>query len=157
VDWLSWVPLQEATLLFVLRGNRVLLIHKKRGLGAGNINAVGGRLDPGETPLQAAIRETREELCIDPLNVTECGELAFQFVDGLSIHCTVFRATGYTGVPTETGEARPLWVDRDAIPYHRMWADDALWVPLMLSGTRFKGRFIFDGSEMLDSVLETGA
>lgn len=155
LDWTAWVPQQHATLLFVRRGQRLLLIHKKRGLGAGNISAVGGRLEPGETPLQAVRRETEEELCIQPLEVSACGELAFQFVDGLSIFVTVFKATGYTGVPTETDEARPLWVDVDAVPYDSMWADDALWVPLMLSDISFKGRFIFDESTMLDFVLAT--
>ena len=50
VDWESWIPEQRATLLFVVKDGQVLLIHKKRGLGAGKINAPGGRLDPGETP-----------------------------------------------------------------------------------------------------------
>jgi 8-oxo-dGTP diphosphatase len=155
LDWQAWEPEQRATLLFVLRGSRVLLIHKKRGLGAGKINAVGGRLDPGETPHQAALRETDEELCIQPIEVTECGDLSFQFIDGLSIFVTVYQATDYVGVPTETDEARPLWFDINQIPYDRMWADDALWVPLMLKGTGFSGRFIFDENEMLDSVLDT--
>ena len=45
IDWTTWQPQQRATLLFVIQGNQVLLIHKKRGLGAGNINGPGGRLE----------------------------------------------------------------------------------------------------------------
>src|SRR5687768_9308070 len=85
VEWDTWAPTDRATLLFVLDGDRVLLIRKQRGLGAGKINGPGGRLDPGETPLQAAVREVEEELCITPTGVRQCGELLFQFVDGYSL------------------------------------------------------------------------
>ena len=41
-------------------GGQVLLIRKKRGLGAGKINGPGGKLDPGETFAQTAVREVQE-------------------------------------------------------------------------------------------------
>jgi len=139
----------------VVRDGEVLLIHKKRGLGAGNINGPGGRLEPGETPRGAAIREVEEELCITPEAVSHCGELSFQFVDGLSIHCTVFRAESHTGTPQETDEAIPLWTPVDKIPYDKMWEDDRYWLPLMLENTPFTGLFLFDKHRMLDHRLET--
>jgi 8-oxo-dGTP diphosphatase len=148
VDWNAWKPQQRATLLFVIRDGKILLIHKKRGLGAGKINAPGGRIDAGETPLEAAIREVREELRITPVGVRQRGELRFQFVDGLSLHGYVFMATDCEGEPQETEEAKPLWTSVDEIPYHRMWADDRLWLPLMLEGHYFEGRFLFDGDAM---------
>ena len=149
INWSTWKPVETATLLFVLRDGHVLLIHKKRGLGAGKINGPGGRLEPGESPKECAIREVQEELCVTPSGVEPCGELFFQFMDGHSIHGFVFTATDCDGEPTETDEAAPLWVLRDEIPYDRMWADDRLWMPLMLEGTRFSGRFLFDGDTML--------
>ena len=156
IDWKAWVPQQRATLLFVIRGGQILLIRKKRGLGAGKINGPGGRIDPGETPLEAAIREVQEELCVTPTGVRDCGELRFQFLDGLSLHGYVFTATDCDGDPRETEEATPLWTPIDAIPYDEMWADDRLWVPLMLAGTRFDGRFLFDGDRMLGFEVESG-
>ena len=62
IDWQRWEPDEHATLCFVIRGGEILLIRKKRGLGAGKINGPGGRLEPGETALDCAVRETREEL-----------------------------------------------------------------------------------------------
>ncbi len=154
IDWAQWTPQQRATLLFVIRDGQILLIHKKRGLGAGNINGPGGRLEPGETPRQAAIREVQEELCITPQAVQFRGELKFQFVDGLSIHCSVFTAPRFSGTPTETDEAIPLWVPLDAIPYDQMWADDRIWIPLMLQQHPFRGCFVFDADRMLDHHIE---
>jgi len=149
IDWSRWKAKERATLLFVRRGRRILLIHKKKGLGAGKLNGPGGRLEPGETPRQAAIREVREELRVTPTGVKSAGELCFQFTDGLSIHGYVFTATGCCGTPQETSEATPVWLPEDALPYHRMWADDRVWMPLVLAGRRFVGRFLFDGDQML--------
>src|SRR6056297_3590493 len=135
IDWDAWAPQQRATLMFIVREGRILLIHKKRGLGAGKINGAGGRLEAGETPVQAACREMEEELCIRPRKPVRAGTLAFQFLDGLSLGVTVFYAKAYEGRPTETDEAIPLWFDRGAIPYGKMWDDDTLWMPLMLNAT----------------------
>ena len=63
VDWDDWRGEMHATLMFVLRDGRILLIEKKRGLGAGKINGPGGKIEPGETPLQAVMRETGCHCC----------------------------------------------------------------------------------------------
>lgn len=150
----DWKPVERATLMFVIQNGQILLIEKKRGLGAGKVNGPGGRLDPGETPEQCAIRETEEELLITPTGVAFAGELMFLFtgdnkLSGHSIHGYVYTATGFTGTPTETSEAVPLWTPVDAIPYAKMWQDDALWLPLMLEGKKFVGKFLFDEDRML--------
>ncbi|MEK7729238.1 MAG: 8-oxo-dGTP diphosphatase [candidate division KSB1 bacterium] len=157
IDWSTWQPEQRATLVFVVCAGRVLLIHKKRGLGAGKINGPGGRIDPGETELACAVREVQEELRITPVGLEPSGELFFQFTDGLAIHVTVFKAAGYVGEPEETEEAKPLWVAENEIPYEQMWADDRLWIPLMLAGKKFEGRFLFDEDAMLGHELKIGS
>lgn len=155
VDWESWQPQQRATLLFVIRNGQVLLIDKKRGLGAGKVNGPGGRLDPGETPEEAAIREVQEELAVTPTGVRPSGQLAFQFVDDFSIHVYVFKADGLIGEPKETDEAVPRWTPIDAIPYDRMWEDDRFWFPMLLKDEPFFGRFLFDGDTMLGYELKS--
>ncbi|MBI4678037.1 MAG: 8-oxo-dGTP diphosphatase [Elusimicrobia bacterium] len=149
IDWETWEPAEHATLCFVVRGGSILLIRKKRGLGAGYYNGPGGRVDPGETPLQSAIREVSEELRVTPTGVEEAGELWFHFLDGYRLFVTVFRAASCQGEPRETDEAVPRWFRTDALPYDEMWADDPHWLPLMLAGKRFRGRFVFDGKKML--------
>ena len=149
IDWSTWVPGMHATLLFVFRDDEVLLIRKKRGLGAGKINGPGGKIDPGETPEQCAVREVEEELRIRAREVSEIGLLRFQFVDGLSILCHVFRAESFDGIPVETGEAIPLWTKLNAIPYDEMWADDRMWFHHLAAKRKFVGNFEFDGDAML--------
>ena len=153
IDWESWRAADPATLLFVIADDRALLIRKKRGLGAGKINAPGGRIEPGETALDAAVREVQEEVRITPRQVAEYGTLSFQFVDGYSLLVHVFRADAWDGAPTETDEATPMWFATHALPYDEMWADDRLWVPHLLARRCFDGRFIFDGDLMVDHDL----
>lgn len=154
-DWTTWTPRERASLCFIQKGGQLLLIRKKRGLGAGKINAPGGRLESNETPQEAAIRETVEEVGVSPVAPRKRGELFFQFIDGLSIHCTVFLAFDCLGEPIETDEATPIWTSPEAIPFHEMWADDAQWLPLMLEGKSFRGYFVFDEEVMLSCRIDT--
>jgi 8-oxo-dGTP diphosphatase len=153
IDWSTWVPRDVAVLLFVIRGGEALLIRKKRGLGAGKINAPGGRIEPGETPEQAAVRETQEEVGVTPSTPERRGHLRFQFVDGYALECHVLVSAACEGDVYETDEAIPMWTALDALPYGEMWADDRMWLPLMLEGRTFRGRFVFDGETMLDHEL----
>jgi 8-oxo-dGTP diphosphatase len=119
IDWPAWTPVDRATLLFVVAGGRILLIREKRGLGAGKINGPGGRIEDGESALAGAVREVEEEIGVTPTEVSERGELSFQFVDGYSIHVRVFRAGGFRGEPLETDEAVPMWFPLERIPLRR--------------------------------------
>jgi len=150
VEWGSWEPGIRATLMFVVDegAGRVLLIHKKRGIGAGKINAPGGKIDPGESPVQSAVRECQEELHVTPLDPVKMGELRFVMSDLPDIHCHVFRAARWEGTPTETEEATPLWSPLSEIPYERMWEDDWHWLPHMLAGRKFDARFVFEGEKI---------
>ncbi|NBV34709.1 MAG: 8-oxo-dGTP diphosphatase, partial [Proteobacteria bacterium] len=150
MDWTTWIPSERANLCFIIKGGRVLLIHKKRGLGAGKINAPGGKLEPGETGLEAAIRETQEEVGVTPLHLEERGLLRFQFTDGYSLSCLVFVAHDLLGEPVSTPEADPIWVPVDEVPYTEMWADDREWLPTVLEGGTFTGSFLFDGERMVE-------
>jgi len=154
IDWPNWKPTEYANLCFVIRDGQILLIRKKRGLGAGKINGPGGRLEAGETAEQAAIRETQEEIGVTPTGLVSAGELFFEFLDGYKLHVAVFTASGCEGELCETDEATPLWIDLHTIPYHEMWQDDPHWLPLAVRGQRFRGFFVFDGESLLNHRIE---
>ncbi len=136
--------------MFVIKNGRVLLIRKKRGLGAGKINGPGGRLELDETPKECAIRETNEELIINPLNVRSAGELFFHAEDMPRIHGYIFVATDYEGTPSETDEAIPIWFNLSTIPFEEMWEDDRYWLPEVLNGQSVRGYFTFVNEQLLD-------
>lgn len=157
-------PTTRTCLCFILRGEEVLLIRKKRGSGAGKVNAPGGHLEPGESAHQAALREVQEEVGLLPCDVKEVGELWFYFVEKGSevseqqafselMHCTVFLASGHEGELQETEEALPFWCHHSQIPYHEMWEDDREWIPGMLEGRKFTGSYFFNEERMLSGHL----
>jgi len=155
IDWSQWQGEMLATILFIVKDGQILLIEKKRGLGAGKINGPGGKIDPGETALAAAIRETEEELCITPHAPRKLGELRFSMSDCPDILCHVYRADDFTGTPTETDEAVPVWTALDHIPYSRMWEDDQHWLPLLLDELPFLGCFVFEMDRLQWSEVRT--
>jgi 8-oxo-dGTP diphosphatase len=148
-NWQNWQPKDKAALCFILDGEQVLLIRKKRGLGAGKINAPGGRIEAYETPLQAAIRETVEETGLTPHALQPVADLSFVFTNGYSIHSSVFLARSFQGIAYETPEAIPIWFARQALPFHEMWQDDPYWVPHIFNGEFVKGYFIYEEDTLL--------
>jgi len=153
INWSGWQPVDTAVLTFIRVNGQTLLILKKRGLGRGKFNAPGGRLEAGEKPEQAAVRETQEEVGLTPTGLRLAGRLDFAFTDGYSLRCHVFTADACEGTLTETDEAAPFWCSEREIPYGRMWADDRIWIPLMLAGRPFEAQFVFDGDLMLWHLL----
>lgn len=156
VDWADWIPDIRATLMFIKRGDEVLLIHKLTGIGEGKVNGPGGKIDPGETAEQAVIRECEEELHITPLDAKKMGELCFAMSDIPDIHCHVYLAEEFEGTPTATVEADPFWCKISDIPYDRMWEDDQYWLGDMLAGNQFFARFIFECEDILWKDVQLG-
>jgi len=156
IDWELWIPKERAVIVYVCHNDRVLLINKKRGLGAGKVNAPGGHIEEGETPEQAAVRECREEVGLTPKGLELKGKLYFQFLDGLTMEGFVFTANSFTGTMVETDEADPFWCAIDKIPLDRMWEDDFYWLPQVLKGKTMDGRFIFDEDTMVSLKVTIG-
>lgn len=145
----GWAPDLTGTLLFVRDAERVLLMHKKRGHGAGRINAPGGKLEPDESPKACAIRETLEETGVTALDPTL--RATFKFVDLKQPQWLgyIFVADAHRGLAVETEEGVPFWCGVDCIPYDRMWEDDRHWLPRVLAGEHLEGEFLFDDARLL--------
>ncbi|MCK4797659.1 MAG: 8-oxo-dGTP diphosphatase [Spirochaetes bacterium] len=133
------------TLCIIHEHPRILLGLKKRGFGKGKWVGFGGKVEDGEEIETAAIRELEEETSLLAQEIERVGILDFEFNDDtedLEIH--VFRVHDYEGEPVETSEVRPQWFHVDEMPTDKMWADDILWFPLLFSGKKFRGRFLFE-------------
>ena len=149
----GWQPQFIGTLMFVCVQGKVLLIRKKRGHGAGKVNAPGGKVVLGETLLACALRETREEVGVRALEPVHMAVL--RFVDRVDPQWLghVFVAGNFAGTPVETDEAQPFWAPLDAIPYAGMWEDDRIWLPEILSGRPVRGDFLFESGRLLAHAL----
>ncbi|HEX7963626.1 MAG TPA: 8-oxo-dGTP diphosphatase [Candidatus Saccharimonadales bacterium] len=138
--------MKHVTLLFLRRDGELLLAMKKRGFGQGKWNGAGGKVEPGETPLAAAIRETEEEVGVTPKNPRKMAEIDFYLTSDPTFnnYAHVFVSTEWDGEPHETEEMRPQWFPENALPYDEMWGDDRSWLPQLLAGRRFTAMFTLD-------------
>ncbi len=134
-----------ATLTHVIVNEQILLIRKKRGFGSGFYNGPGGKIENGENIFSAAIREVKEEIGIIVENIRPSGILVFFFgtkeVPDWIVY--VFKTDSFKGEPIPSDEADPEWFSIFSIPYNKMWADDKIWLPLLLNDVKFLAFFLF--------------
>jgi 8-oxo-dGTP diphosphatase/2-hydroxy-dATP diphosphatase len=133
------------TLCMVMKDQKILLGMKKRGFGEGRWNGFGGKLEKEETIEDGAIRELKEEIGIQAIDLKKVGILNFSFEsipETLEVH--VFKTTNFIGEPQESEEMKPKWFSFEEIPFEKMWSDDKYWFPFLLQNKLFKGNFHFD-------------
>jgi len=138
------------TLCVIHQPPKILLGMKKRGFGAGRWNGFGGKLKKGETIEGALKRETIEEAGGEINNFDKVGIIEFEFKGNpeiLEVH--IFRASDFSGEPTESEEMKPQWFDQSELPFDNMWPDDIHWFPLFLVGKKFKGKFLFGENDVI--------
>lgn len=136
---------QLLTLCLPCQKDAVLLGMKKRGFGVGRWNGFGGKVASNETVTEAALRELKEEVDIVPTEFKKVGFLEFTFADSekvLEVH--IYKINAFSGTPKESEEMKPAWFKTSEIPFKQMWSDDEFWLPHLLSGDSFKGKFHFD-------------
>lgn len=142
-------------------GYRVLLGEKKKGLGLGKLVGPGGKLEPGETPAQAAVREVFEESGLRVLedDLVLLGRIRYEFPtrEAWSQVSWVFATRSWQGDIIESDELLLGWHRVDSIPFDRMWDDAKYWLPGVLASPDARDiierRFVFGAD--LSTVIES--
>jgi len=100
---------------------------------------------PGELPETGAVREMLEETGLRVNGLRFQGILNFYLGDSKALDQTVFLflSKRFTGKARRSVEGELKWFPINAIPYHEMWEDDRVWLPLLLDGKIFVGDFYF--------------
>ncbi len=146
---------KQFTICFIRNASRVLLAMKKRGFGAGRWNGYGGKVHDGEDIKTAARRELQEEAGLTAQNLEPVGILEFRFKSEPKeiLEAHIFNVGSFEGEPHETEEMKPRWFTVENIPYEQMWSADRHWLPLLLDGRKFRGRFFYL-DEASDVIIE---
>jgi len=152
--------MKDTTLILPIRDGQILLGMKKRGFGVGKLNGFGGKLNEGESIVEAAVRELKEEIGIVAKveNLKKMAELDFYFPHAEEdwdqmVH--VFLVEDWEGEPVESEEMGCEWHDLDKIPFDQMWDDDKFWLPKVLESRVIKGAFHFgeDNSTLTNQII----
>ena len=153
--------MQTATLFYLVNNGNVFLGLKQEKLGSGKYNGFGGRVDPGETIEQAALRELSEET--DRVKATEyryagCITYVFPKSPEWDQHVHIYVATKWEGEPRTTREMKDIQqFPIQNLRFERMWDNDKYWLQHVLKGGSVSGIVTHDGTNTLSKELELRA
>lgn len=130
-----------ATICYVDNGKELLLLHrnkKENDVHAGKWVSVGGKLEPGETPEECAIREIKEETGLTVRHPRWIGHITFpEFTPGHDWYCYVFRATDFDGELIDCDEGTLAWVPYDQVLDMPTWEGDLVFLRWILEHRAF--------------------
>lgn len=149
----------EASLVYLFKDDHVLMMHrvkKEKDLHKGKWNGLGGKLEPAESPEESAIRELKEESGYDIHSLKFAGHLFFPKFDKQENDWSVFVFTSddFTGVQLEnTPEGELKWIHKDKLLELNLWEGDKYFLPKLLSGAKFLGKFNYMDGGLVDFTL----
>lgn len=76
----------------------------------------GGKVEPGETPQQALVRELREELHIEAQVGTELARYEHDYPSGSRVHLLFFSVNQFSGEPEAQVFEQIRWADLRELP-----------------------------------------
>jgi len=138
--------LHKAVIVFIMFGDLVLLAKKTKKIGKGLWNGYGGGIEEGETPEDAAVRETSEEsggVTIKKEDLLKVADTYFHNTteDGTAfvLNAVVYIVKKHNGTPSDTEEmVDPTWFNKNNLPLDKMMPADKIWVPIVMSGKKIK-------------------
>lgn len=146
-------PMRETVAGYLIRngerGEEVLLGERTRvsdGLGHGIIASIGGGIEEGESPDEALAREVQEEIRVRITTYRKVGRVVClsPHHPSWNLGVDIYLVTGFGGEPEKTEDIDPHWYPKDELPLDRMWLDNRITAPLVLSGKRITGSFLYN-------------
>jgi 8-oxo-dGTP diphosphatase len=136
-----------ATLCYVRQDGHTLMVHrvkKKQDMHAGKWNGLGGKLEPGETPEECAIREIREESGLKVKNLILKGIITFPaFDDNEDWYTFLFVIDDFEGELIDSPEGHLAWIPNEELQNLKLWAGDLIFLPWIEQDRFFSGKFVY--------------
>jgi 8-oxo-dGTP diphosphatase len=142
------------TLCYLRQGGKTLMVHrikKPNDMHQGKWNGLGGKLEPGETPEECAIREIYEESGLVMHNLVYKGLLTFPgFANEEDWYAFVFTGTEFSGELIDSPEGRLEWVEDDRLLNLNLWEGDRLFIPWLDRPGVFSGKLTYEEGRLVD-------
>jgi 8-oxo-dGTP diphosphatase len=122
-------------LCFLTRGKLVLMLHRNKPPNQGLWNGLGGRIEPGEAPLAACLREVREESGYKLSTARFAGLLTWQGFELPPGGLYLFTARAPAGDPAACEEGALRWQPKAwVLSSPQVVANIHVFGPLVLDG-----------------------
>lgn len=108
-------PALRYTLCFLTREDRVLMLRRRRAPNQGLWNGVGGKIEGGETPSAACLREVREETGFQIPSARFAAVVSWTGFEAPDGALCVFTAEAPDGEPAACEEGELAWLPRDRV------------------------------------------
>ena len=126
-------------------------IKKPNDMHQGKWNGLGGKLEPGETPEECAIREIYEESGLVVKDFRYKGLLTFPgFANEEDWYAFVFVVTDFEGDLIDSPEGRLEWVADAALLDLNLWEGDRLFIPWLDCPGVFSGKLTYQEGRLID-------
>jgi 8-oxo-dGTP diphosphatase len=146
-----------ATLCYVQRDGQTLMLHrvkKKNDMHQGKWNGLGGKLDPGESPEECAIREVEEESGLRCRNPRLRGIITFPAFDEIDDWYTfLFTMHDFEGDLIDSAEGVLQWIDNNALLDLNLWPGDRIFIPWIFQDRFFSAKFIYERGKFMSHVV----
>jgi 8-oxo-dGTP diphosphatase len=130
-------PVTTVTAAVIERNGRILICRRRPDQDhAGKWEFPGGKVETGETPRQALLRELREELGIEAEIGSEITRYRFQYPQRKAIQLVFFRVTEFEGEPKFGHFGEVCWAERTELPAFDFLEGDVEFVRELAAGRR---------------------
>lgn len=123
------------TLIFLTRGQDVLMLHRRKPPNQGLWNGIGGHIEAGEAPLACALREIREETGFVVEQLQFHGLLTWEGYETPAGGLYIFTAEAPAGELAGSDEGELAWIPRE-------WVFSS---PEVVSNIHIFGPAVFNG------------
>ncbi|MCJ7701685.1 MAG: 8-oxo-dGTP diphosphatase [Anaerolineales bacterium] len=146
-----------ATLCYLRKDAHTLMIHrvkKENDMHAGKWNGLGGKLEPGETPEECALREVWEESGLRIKNPHLRAILTFPgFAHDEDWYAFLFVIDEFEGCLIDSPEGILQWIpDADLLDLD-LWEGDRIFIPWLDQPAFFSARFVYKQGILVDYAV----
>lgn len=147
-----------ATLCYVMKDDKTLMLYrnkKENDYHEGKWNGLGGKLEPGETPEECALREVFEESGLKVSDSIMKGIITFPLFDGKDdwyVWCFTFK--NFEGELIDSPEGHLEWIDNDKLNELNLWEGDKEFMPWLFQDKYFSAKFIYENGNYISHEVK---
>ena len=147
----------DSTLCYLCRGDEVLMMHrtrKKNDMNHDKWIAVGGRFEAGESPVECALREVKEETGLTMVSPRYRGVVTFINDRYETERMHLFTAEQFEGEMTDCDEGELVWLPKAELDGLPQWEGDRIFHRLLKERIPFfELELVYSGETLLYADL----